>query len=102
MTGILIGLTTLLIPGVGAIAFLGAKAAVVGAFVGTFYGGVAGMILGAAFGQGISTQQARFYDEQVALGHYLLVIEGSEAELKQAQSILKDRGVQNWMEHRAL
>jgi len=60
MTGILIGLTTLFIPGVGAVAFLGAKAALVGALVGTYYGGVAGMILGAAFGQGISTKQARF------------------------------------------
>lgn len=102
MTGILIGLTTLFIPGMGAIAFLGAKAAVVGALVGTYYGGVAGMILGAAFGQGISTKQARFYDEQLAQGHYLLVIEGSEAELQQAESILKDRGVQNWTEHRVL
>lgn len=45
----LIGLTTLFIPGVGAIAFLGAKAAIIGALVGTYYAGVAGMILGAAF-----------------------------------------------------
>lgn len=102
MTGILIGLTTLFVPGVGAIAVLGAKAVIVGALVGTYYGGVAGMILGAAFGQGTSDKQAHFYNEQLAQGHYLLVVEGSEAELKQAESLLKDQGVQNWIEHRAL
>ena len=53
------------------------------------------MILGAAFGQGISTKQAHFYDEQVTQGHYLLAIEASKAELQQAQSILKDEGLQN-------
>jgi hypothetical protein len=102
IAGMLLGLTTLLIPGLETVTFLGVKAAIVGSLVGAFYGSVGGMILGGAFGQGISREQVQFYDEQVAQGHYVLVIEGSASDLKRAKLILKDSGIQNWIEHRAL
>ncbi|MEH2408079.1 MAG: DUF1269 domain-containing protein, partial [Nostoc sp.] len=89
-------LVTLAVPGVGSLV-LATEAASVGLATGTFYGAVAGAILGAAIGTDISDEQVKRYREQLAQGQYLIVIEGTNDELRQAETVLKPQGIQDWI-----
>ncbi|MBW4681419.1 MAG: hypothetical protein KME19_15080 [Microcoleus vaginatus WJT46-NPBG5] len=94
--GLLVGLSTLAIPGLGAVAVAGSKVALGGLFAGGYYGTAAGGIIGAAIGNGISKEQARIYDEHLAKGDYLVILNGNEDELTRAESILNNLGIQQW------
>lgn len=89
------GLVTLAVPGVGSIALAGAAS--LGLVTGAFYGGVAGAILGAAIGTNLPDEQVKRYRERLAQGEYLIVIEGTNDEIHQAETILRTQNVQNWM-----
>ena len=92
------GLVTLAVPGVSSIVLAGARAsALIGLATGAFYGGVAGGLLGAAIGTDISEEQVKHYSKQLAQGHDLLVLKGTDAELQQAETILKTQGIQSWL-----
>lgn len=58
---------------------------------------MAGAILGAAIGTNISDEQMKRYRERSAQGHYLIVIEGTNNEIYQAETILKTQGVRDWI-----
>lgn len=96
LAGILVGLTTLAIPGLGAVGIAGAKVAIAGMFAGGYYGTGGGAIIGAALGNGASKEQAQVYDNHLANGSYLVIVDGSEAEINSAESILKTQGIQDW------
>ncbi|GAP96839.1 hypothetical protein [Leptolyngbya sp. NIES-2104] len=91
------GLVTLAVPGVGLTAVAGAEAASVGLAAGAFYGGVAGILLGAAIGTNIPDEQVQRYRERLAQGEYLILVEGTNEEIHQAETVLKTQNVQNWM-----
>lgn len=91
------GLVTLAIPGIGLIVSAGTRAASIGLTAGAFYGAVAGGLRGAAIGTNISNEQARYYGERIAQGRYLIVIKGTDSELRQAEMILSVQGIQNWL-----
>ena len=65
-------------------------------FTGSLYGGLAGVFFGAIFGYGSAQEQMKPYRDRLANGNYLVVINGSEDELHQAQSVLSEQGVQDW------
>lgn len=100
---ILVGLTSLAIPGLGPILAAGSLgAALITGVVGTGIGTVAFNNLAKAFTDlGIPEDAARVYSERLSLGDYLVIIEGTEDEVKQAETRLNNRGIDNWSSYAA-
>jgi len=97
LTGLLVGLGALAIPGIGPIMLAGAGAtALATALSGGAIGAAAGGLLGALAGLGIPEERAKAYQHRISQGDYLVMVEGTEAELRQAESILSHHGVQDW------
>jgi hypothetical protein len=95
--GLLVGLGTLAIPGIGPIMLAGATATTIATtLAGASIGAVAGGFLGALIGLGIPEERARVYEDRVRRGHYLVIIDGTDAEIAQAEAILHRRGVEEY------
>lgn len=45
---------------------------------------------------GFPEERARFYNDRVTVGDYVVIVNGTEAEIQHAGSILSDRGIQEW------
>ena len=97
LTGLLVGLGTLAIPGVGPIMLAGAVATAVATTVaGGAIGAAAGGLIGALVGLGIPEDRARFYSDEVSQGKYLVMVDGTDAEISHAETILKRQGIHDW------
>ncbi|MEG4944492.1 histidine kinase [Microcoleus sp. F4-D5] len=97
LTGLLVGLGLVAIPGIGPIMLAGASAtALATTLAGTALGAAAGGLIGALVGMGIPEEQARAYNDRVARGDYLVLVDGSEAEVAKAETILSRGGIQHW------
>jgi uncharacterized membrane protein len=91
MGGVVAGLTTLAFS-----AFSGAIV-LVGIAAGAFYGAVSGSILGGGIGFDITEKQATHYSDLLAQGYYLTIIKGTDDEISQAETVLKNTNIQDWM-----
>lgn len=97
LTGLLVGLGTLAIPGIGPIMLAGAGAtALATTLAGGAIGAAAGGLLGALVGLGIPEERAKVYNERVTRGDYLVMVEGTEAEVARAEAILRRRGIEEY------
>jgi hypothetical protein len=97
LTGLLVGLGALAIPGIGPVMLAGATAtAIATTIAGGAIGAVTGSLVGALVGLGIPEEQARVYNERVTRGEYLVIVDGTDAELARAEAILKGRGIQEY------
>lgn len=97
LTGLLVGLSILAIPGVGPIMLAGATAtAIATTLAGGAIGAVAGGLIGSLVGLGIPEERAKVYHDYVVNGNYLVIVDGTEAEILQAEAILKRRGIREW------
>lgn len=97
LTGLLVGLGFLAIPGIGPVMLAGAGATVLAtALSGTAIGAATGGLLGALVGLGIPEERAKVYHDRVAQGHYLVMVEGTDEDLRRAEQILHRRGIQEW------
>jgi microcompartment protein CcmL/EutN len=97
LTGLLVGLGTLAIPGIGPIMLAGATAtAIATTIAGGAIGAAAGGLLGSLVGLGIPEEEARVYNERVQRGNYLVIIDGTVAEIARAEEILHRRGVEEF------
>lgn len=97
LTGLLIGLGAVAIPGIGPVMLAGATAtALATTLSGTAIGAVAGGLIGALIGLGIPEERARVYSDRVSRGDYLVMVEGTEAEIRHAEDVLHRRGIQEW------
>jgi hypothetical protein len=97
LTGLLVGLGTLAIPGIGPIMLAGAAAtAVATTFAGGAIGAAAGTFVGALVGLGIPEDSAEIYQGYINQGDYLVLVDGTASEVRQAESILKERNVREW------
>lgn len=97
LTGLLVGLGAIAIPGVGPIVLAGATAtALATTLSGGAIGAVAGGLIGALIGLGIPEERARVYNDRVSRGDYLVMVEGSDADISHAESILGRGGIQEW------
>ncbi|BAU67200.1 signal transduction histidine kinase [Stanieria sp. NIES-3757] len=95
--GLLVGLGTLAIPGVGPIIVAGeAATALATTLAGAGIGAAAGGIIGGLVGLGIPDEKARIYSDRVAGGSYLLMINGSESGLARAKTILRSSGIEEF------
>ena len=94
LLGLIEGLAVLAIPGVGLAAAAGtilANTLVTGG-IGAAIGGLSGALVG----WGIPEEQAKFYQDRVDLGDYLIVVEGTQAEIDRAEAVLNHWGIQAW------
>ena len=97
ITGLLVGLGALAIPGIGPVMLAGAAATTIAtALSGTAIGAAAGGLLGALAGLGIPEEQARTYNERLSRGEYLVIVDGTDDEMRRAGAILSNRGIQEW------
>lgn len=97
ITGLLVGLGALAIPGIGPILLAGVEAtAIATTLAGTAIGAAAGGLLGALIGLGIPEERARVYNDRVAQGGYLVMVTGTEVDIRRAEAILRDRNIEEW------
>ncbi|QLE56321.1 general stress protein [Nostoc sp. TCL26-01] len=95
--GLLVGLGILAIPGIGPIMLAGATATTLATtLAGAGIGAVAGSLLGGLIGLGIPEERARAYEDRVRRGHYLVIVDGTDAEIAQAEAILRRRGIEDY------
>ncbi|GAX44135.1 signal transduction histidine kinase LytS [Tolypothrix sp. NIES-4075] len=97
LTGLLVGLGTLAIPGIGPIMLAGATAtALATTLAGAGIGAVAGSLLGGLIGLGIPEERARVYNDRVQRGQYLVILDGTDAEIAEAEKILHTSGIEEF------
>lgn len=92
--GLIGGLGVIALPGVGAIAELGIVLA--NTLLGSGIGAAGGGLVGALIGWGIPEDRARYYDDMLSQGRYLVILEGTPAEMNGAEAILQNRRIQDW------
>jgi hypothetical protein len=103
LTGLLVGLGILAIPGVGPVMLAGAAAtAIATTLAGGAIGTATGGLVGGLIGLGIPEDRARVYHDYVVRGDYLLIVDGTDADILQAETILKRRGIREWEIYNAL
>ncbi|KAM3100985.1 YsnF/AvaK domain-containing protein [Phormidesmis sp. 146-12] len=97
LTGLLVGLGTLAIPGVGPIMLAGATAtALATTAAGGAIGAAAGSLLGGLVGLGIPEAEAKHYNDRITQGGYLVIVDGTQDDIRRAGAILSHRGITDW------
>lgn len=94
LLGLIGGLGVIALPGVGAIAELGIVLA--NTLLGSGIGAAGGGLVGALIGWGIPEDRARYYDDMLSQGRYIVLVEGTPAEMNGAEAILQNRRIQDW------
>ncbi|HHP7231168.1 MAG TPA: signal transduction histidine kinase (STHK), LytS [Xenococcaceae cyanobacterium] len=95
--GLLVGIGTLAIPGVGPIIVAGEAAGTIAStLAGAGIGAAAGGLIGALVGMGIPEEKAKVYSDRVKGGSYLVMANGTEDEVHRAESILNDNGIEEF------
>ena len=94
MLGLIGSLSILAIPGVG----VATEVAVLlgNTLLGSGIGAAGGSLVGALIGWGIPEEQAQYYNELLSQGSYIVLVEGTEAEISGAEAILLNRRISNW------
>ena len=92
--GLIGGLGVIALPGVGAVAELGIVLA--NTLLGSGIGAAGGGLVGASIGWGIPEDRARYYDEMLSRGRYIVLMEGTQAEISGAEAILQNRRIEDW------
>ena len=94
ITGLLVGLGTLAIPGVGPILLAGAAATTIATtLAGAGIGVAAGGLVGALVGLGIPEEKAKVYRDSVKDGSFLVMANGTPAEVNRADAIMNHHGI---------
>lgn len=97
VTGFLIGVGVLAIPGVGPVLAAGAEIGALGStLAGAGIGAATGGIVGALIGLGIPEEKAKVYENRIKAGDYLLMVSGNDDEVRRAESIMRDRNVEEF------
>jgi hypothetical protein len=97
LTGLLVGLGAVAIPGIGPVMMVGAAATAIATVIsGGVIGAAAGSLVGGLVGLGIPADLAKVYTERIARGDYLIMVEGSEADIATAHSIFSQHSIHDW------
>ena len=95
--GLLLGLGTLAIPGVGPIIVAGEAASTIAStLAGAGIGAAAGGIIGGLVGLGIPEDKAKIYSDRVSSGSYLVMVNGTGDDISRAERILNDNGIEEY------
>jgi hypothetical protein len=97
LTGLLVGLGLVAIPGVGPVMLAGAAAtALATTLTGGAIGAAAGGLVGGLVGFGIPKDRAKVYSDRVDQGDYLVMVDGTDQEIRQAEAIFQRYGIHEW------
>ena len=94
LMGLVGGLSVIALPGVGAVAELGIVLA--NTLLGSGIGAAGGGLVGALIGWGIPEDRAKYYDEMLSQGRYVVLLEGTQTEISDAEAILRNTQIQDW------
>lgn len=94
--GLLVGLGTLTIPGIGPAVLAGEVTALLTTLIGGASGAVAGGLVGALIGLGIPEHKAKRYRDRVSAGEYLVMLKATDPEIARAERSLKAAGIEDW------
>ena len=90
---LVVGLTSLLIPGIGQVL---AVESLLATFFGSGIAATAGGLYGALQGWLVPEEQAKIYSDRFNQGDYLIIMKAVESEIQIAESVLKHWGIQIW------
>lgn len=95
---LLVGMSSLALPGLGAVLAAGSVGvALVSSVAGVAVGAAANQNLLKALGDlGIPEERARVYSDRLQQSYYLLILDGTEAEINRAEPILRKQGIEYW------
>lgn len=95
---VLVGLSSLAIPGVGVVIAAGSVATALAATVaGTGIEAAAfGGLVKAVSDLGIPEEQARVYADRLYGGDYLVIVDGTDNQITTAQTVFSDGSIQDW------
>lgn len=97
LTGLLVGLGTLAIPGIGPIILTGATAtALATTLAGGAIGAATGGLIGGLVGLGVPEERAKLYNDRVARGEYLVIVDGTDDDIAQTERVLHHRGIEEY------
>ncbi|BDA69053.1 hypothetical protein CAL7716_032190 [Calothrix sp. PCC 7716] len=95
---VLVGLSSLALPGLGAILAAGSVGVALVASIG-------GVAVGAAATQnlvkaladfGVPEERARIYSDRLQQSNYMLIVDGTKEEIERAEPILRDLNIEYW------
>jgi uncharacterized protein (TIGR02271 family) len=93
--GLLLGAAAMLIPGIGPIVAIGPiTAALTGAITGGVTGAVVGGVAGALIHSGVPEEDARYYEDRIKTGGYLLTVHTDDAGYARARATLQRSGAE--------
>lgn len=97
LTGLILSVGALTIPGVGPVVAGGALATALGStLAGGALGATGGGLLGGLIGSEIPVDQAKVYTDNLSQGAYLVMLDGTQDEIGRAEEILRRGGIQEW------
>ena len=97
LTGLLVGLGLVAIPGIGPVMLAGAAAtALATTLTGGAIGAATGGLLGGLVGLGIPKDRAKVYSDRVEQGDYLVMVDGTDEDVRQAEAIFQRHGIREW------
>jgi hypothetical protein len=86
-SGLLLGAGLIALPGVGQLMLSSAIAFII---LSSGICTAAGGLTGALIGLGVTSDQAKAYSQKVSAGNFLLIVEGTTAEIERARHLLKE------------
>lgn len=96
-SGLLVGIGTIAIPGLGPVMLAGATATTLMTSIASGIVGVAmGGLVGALTKMRIPKKDAAMYNDCVAKGDYLILIEGTKQDIQNAETILTSQDIREW------
>ncbi|PZU95786.1 MAG: signal transduction histidine kinase (STHK), LytS [Pseudanabaena sp.] len=97
LTGLLVGLGLVAISGVGPVMMAGALATTLATTLsGGAIGAATGGLLGGLVGLGIPKDRAKIYSDRVEQGDYLVMVDGTDQEVRRAEEIFQRHGIREW------
>ncbi|QUY45874.1 DUF1269 domain-containing protein (plasmid) [Acaryochloris sp. 'Moss Beach'] len=93
ISGLLVGLGTIAIPGLGPVMLAGVTATTL---MTSILGAATGGLIGALVRMRIPEKDAAVYNNFVAKGYYILLVEGIMEEIQNAETILTSQEIQEW------
>jgi hypothetical protein len=95
---ILVGLSSLALPGLGVVLAAGSLGvALATSIAGVAVGAAATNNVVKALGDiGIPEERARIYSDRLHQGNYMVIVEGADDEIQQAETILRRRNIEYW------
>ncbi|HEY9797480.1 MAG TPA: hypothetical protein V6D30_17675, partial [Leptolyngbyaceae cyanobacterium] len=96
--GVLVGLGSLALPGIGPIIAAGSLATALVATVAStgIEAAAIGGLVRAIADLGIPEEQARVYSDRLHQDNYLVIVDGTQDEISRAEPIFSDQGIQDW------